>query len=77
MFEKVKEIIQNTLDKNKIAITTETDLIEELGINSLELAELIYAFEHEFKIKIPDRDIAKFRIVDDIVVYLNKKVKLP
>ncbi|MCL2517382.1 MAG: 4'-phosphopantetheinyl transferase superfamily protein [Oscillospiraceae bacterium] len=75
MFEKVKEIIQKTLDKNEFAITAETDILEELGVNSLELAELIYAFEDEFKINIPDRDIAKFRIIDDIVIYLNKKIK--
>jgi acyl carrier protein len=75
MFERVEKIIRKTLDKDGISITMETNLIEELGLNSLELAELVYIFEDEFKIEIPDRDIVNFRTVKDIVSYLNKKLK--
>jgi len=75
VFEKVVGIIQKTLDKDGVVITAETALLDELGLNSLELAELAYAFEDEFKIEIPDRDIVTFRTVNDVVLYLNKKTK--
>ena len=76
MFEKVKEIIQKTFDKkDAMIINPDTDILEEMGLNSLELAELIFVFEDEFKIEIPDRDIIKFRTIEDIVGYLNKKTK--
>ncbi|MCL2432226.1 acyl carrier protein [Candidatus Bathycorpusculum sp.] len=75
MFKKVEEIIRKTLDKDGIAITSETNFVEDWGLNSLELAELVCVFEDEFNIEIPDRDVVNFRIVDDIISYLNKKLK--
>ena len=75
MLEKIKEIIKTTFDKDISGITLEMDILEELGLNSLELAELMFAVEEEFKIVIPDKDVVKFHIIEDIVIYLNKKIK--
>jgi len=75
MFKRVEEIIRKTFDKDEVSITEETNLIDDLGLNSLELAELVYVFEDEFNIEIPDRDIVNFRTVKDIVSYLKTLTK--
>ncbi|MCL2690695.1 MAG: acyl carrier protein [Candidatus Bathyarchaeota archaeon] len=75
MFKRVEEIIRKTFDKAEVSITEETNLIDDLGLNSLELAELVYVFEDEFNIEIPDRDIVNFRTVKDIVSYLKTLTK--
>ena len=74
MFEKVKNLIIETLNKDGHAITEDTDLIVDLELNSLEIAELVCAFENEFNIEIPDRDISKFRVIHDIVDYLENSL---
>jgi len=75
MFKRVEEIIRKTFGKDGVSITEETNLIDDLGLNSLELAELVYVFEEEFNIEIPDRDIVNFRTVNDIVSYLKVLTK--
>ena len=72
MLDKVKELIKKTLKRGEIVITEDTNIIDDLELNSLELAELIYAFEDAFGIEIPDRAISKFRVVGDIIAYLEK-----
>lgn len=73
MFEKVRDLVERTLGRYGLPITTDTDLVGELGINSLELVELVCAFEEEFNVKIPDKDIKKFRYIRDAVKYLEGK----
>ena len=73
MFEKVKNLIVETLNKDGRNVTKDADLIVDLGLNSLEIAELVCAFENEFNIEIPDRDISKFRVIRDIVDYLENR----
>jgi len=75
MLKRVEEIIRKTFDTYGVSITEETNLIDDLGLNSLELAELVYVFEDEFNIEIPDRDIVNFRTVNDIVSYLKMLTK--
>ena len=75
MFERVKNFLQKTLNKERLYLTPDSDLIAVTGFNSLELVELICGFEEEFGISIPDKDIHKFRFIRDIVKYLEEKVK--
>ncbi len=71
MFDRVKAIIENYLKRDDLDITPETDMLGDLGINSLELVELVCAFEMEFDMDIPEKDIRRFLTVDDIVGYLE------
>jgi acyl carrier protein len=73
MFERVKELLERVLDREEFLITPDTDIVAAGGINSLELVELICTFEEEFGIRIPDKDISKFRYIRDITVYLEEK----
>ncbi len=72
MFEKVKEILIEDLQLSESDIKMEAELISDLGINSLELADLILMCEEKFNIEIKDDDIHKFITVGDVVNYLTE-----
>ncbi len=71
MFDKVKNILIDELDVNKEDITLDAQLVKDLGINSLELADLVLACEDNFGITVSDDDIHKFVTVGDIVDFLE------
>nr|MBQ4320364.1 acyl carrier protein [Clostridia bacterium] len=72
MFETVKNLLVDELQVNADDITLEAELIGDLGINSLELADLVLLCEEKFSIEIKDDDIHKFITVGDIVNYLSE-----
>ena len=72
MFEKVKSILVDELQLKEEDVTLEAELVNDLGINSLELADLIMVCEEKFNIEISDDDIRKFITVADICDYLEK-----
>lgn len=72
MFEKVKGILVDELQLNEADITPDAELVNDLGVNSLELADLIMVCEEKFNIEISDDDIRKFTTVADICDYLEK-----
>ncbi len=71
MFEKVKEIIEENIDCKGVDITPDTELLSDLNINSLDLVELVCAFEVAFNVEVPEKDIRKFSKVKDIIIYLE------
>lgn len=75
MFEKVKNMLVNDLQVNEAEIKPEAELIADLGINSLELADLILLCEERYGIEVKDDDIHKFITVGDVVAYLEENAK--
>lgn len=71
MFEKIKEILVEEMQVDPDNITMEAELVNDLGVNSLELADLILLCEEKFDIEINDEDIHKFITVSDVVAYLD------
>ncbi len=72
MFETVKKLLVEDLQLKADDIKLESELIGDLGINSLELADLVLLCEDKFGIEIKDDEIHKFITVGDIVNYLNE-----
>jgi len=70
MLDRVIATIKKTYMRQDIVLTKETNLLEDLSLNSLEIAELMCAFEDEFGVEIPDRILPRFRVINDIVEYL-------
>ncbi len=70
-FEKVKEIIVDTLGCDEEAVVLTADIKEDLGADSLDAVELNMALEEEFGISIPDEALVNFVTVQDIVDYIN------
>ena len=73
MFDRVKKILVEDLNIEESEITPESELINDLGINSLELADLICLCEENFDIEIDDDDLRGFITVADVVKYLEEK----
>ena len=74
MLEKVKEILQNYTEIPTSEIALGSDLVKDLGLNSLDVMNIVVAFEDEFEIEIPDRAISGMAKVEDIVKYLEEHV---
>ncbi len=74
MEEKIIELVADKLCKKKDEITMKSRLVEDLGADSLDVVELIMAFEDEFGVSLPDEEIAKMKTIADIVEYI-KSVK--
>ena len=72
MFEKVKAILVEELRVAEEDVTMEAELANDLGVNSLELADLILLCEDKFNIVIDDEDLHTFITVGDVVNYLNE-----
>ena len=75
MEEKIIELIADKLCKKKEQISLESRLVEDLGADSLDVVELIMAFEDEFGVALPDEDIEKMKTVADIINYIKKLKK--
>ena len=73
MFEKVKNLLMEELRVEEAKITLEAELANDLGVNSLELADLILLCEEKFNLTIDDEDLHKFITVGDVVAYLEEK----
>ena len=71
MFDEVKEIIEDNIDCTGIKLSPETILLQDLNINSLDLVELVCAFEVAYDIEVPEKDMRKFTKVKDIMSYLE------
>ncbi len=72
MFEEFKQLLVKQLDINAEDIVPEAELANDLGINSLELADLVLLCEEKYDIEIDDDDIRKFVTVSDVIEYLEK-----
>jgi len=71
MFEQFKKLLVDELQVDPAKVTPEAELANDLGINSIELAELVMHCEEDFDISIQDDDIHDFVTVGDIVKYLE------
>ena len=72
MFEKIKAILVEEFDIKESDITMESDLSQDLSINSVELMDLAMRCEDEFDVQFPDDDIHKFTTVGDIVKFIEE-----
>ena len=71
MFEEFKELLVEQMSIDEADITPEAELVADLGINSLELADLVFTCESKYNIEIDEDDYRKFVTVGDVVAYLE------
>ena len=71
MIERLKEILSECWDGDVSAIELDTVLTDDLGMNSMELYDLVCAVEEQFDIEIPDIVLSNFITVRDVVGYLE------
>ena len=73
MLEKMKEIIAEQLGVEEDEITPDTSFKEDLGADSLDLFELVMAFEEAYNVEIPSEDLEKLETVGDVMDYIRDK----
>lgn len=71
IFEKIKDIIVKQLEVDPNLITMDTSFVDDLDADSIEVVEMIVAFEDEFQVEIPEDEIEKVKTVRDIVNYFE------
>jgi acyl carrier protein len=72
--EKVKSIIVEQLGVDAEEVTPAASFTDDLGADSLDIVELVMAFEEEFGIEIPDEDAESITTVQDAINYIDKHV---
>ena len=71
MYEKFVKLLVEELQIDESEIDMDAELSNDLGINSIELADLVMQCEETFGIEIQDDDIRQFTTVRDVVTYLE------
>ena len=73
--EKVKQIVSEQLGVDEGEVTPSASFVDDLGADSLDVVELVMAFEEAFDIEIPDEDAEKIKTVKDAIDYIAKNSK--
>ena len=75
VFEKVQEILSSQFDVVADSITLETDIVDDLGADSLDLVDMLMSLEDEFSIgEVPDEMVEKIRTVGQLVTYIEENM---
>lgn len=74
IFDRVKKVTVEELDVKPEDVTEESSFTDDLGADSLDVVELVMAFEDEFGIDIPDEEVGEIKTVGNAVAYISKKV---
>ncbi|MFB3778764.1 MAG: acyl carrier protein [Bryobacteraceae bacterium] len=71
--QKVKQIIVEQLGVDEGQVDRSASFVDDLGADSLDLVELVMAFEEAFELDIPDEDAEKIATVKDAIEYIEAK----
>lgn len=71
ILDKIKRIIAEQLGIDEDEVVPEASFIDDLGADSLDIVELIMAFEEEFDLEIPDEDAEKIKTVQNAIDYIK------
>lgn len=71
MLEAVKEILSNQLRVDPDTIDSDTDIVKDLGADSLDIVEMLMVIEQEYDVAIPDEVITTLKTVGDVAAYIE------
>ena len=74
-FDKVKKLLAEQLNINADSISLESNVIEDLGADSLDVVEMLMVLEDEFNITVTDEESLKLKTVGDIVKLIDSKTE--
>lgn len=75
LFDRMKKLIADRLEIDEAKITLESSFRQDLGADSLDTYELVYAIEEELGISIPDEKANEFETVKDALDYIRSQMK--
>jgi len=71
VFEKIREILCQQLDVEEDKVAMESEIVKDLGADSLDLVDLIMTLEDEFDVEVPEGDVESIKTVGDLVKYVE------
>lgn len=75
VFDKLKALLAEQFEVDADSITMDTDIVEDLGADSLDLVDMLMSLEDEFSIgEVPDEMIEKIRTVGQLVTYIEENI---
>ena len=75
VLEKIKAILSSQFDVDADSITVDTDLVDDLGADSLDLVDMLMSLEDEFNIgEVPDEMVEKIHTVGQLVTYIEENI---
>ncbi|WP_316478671.1 acyl carrier protein [Helicobacter pylori] len=74
LFETIRAVIAEQLNIDASQVTPEAEFVKDLGVDSLDIVELIMALEEKFGIEIPDEQAEKIVNVGDVMRYIEKQL---
>lgn len=75
VFDKIKAILVDQLDVDADIVKMEASISDDLGADSLDIADIVMSLEEEFDIEVPDEALANIKTVGDIVKFIEDKVE--
>lgn len=75
VLQKIQDIVSNQLGIEEGKVKPESDFTKELGADSLDVVELVMAFEEEFEIEIDDEVAGEMATVEDALKYIENAIK--
>ena len=72
VFERIRQILGDQLDLDEGKISMDSDIVEDLEADSLDVVDLVMTIEDEFGMEVPDDQIENFRTVGDVVRYIEE-----
>ncbi len=71
IFEKLKEMVVNQIGIKADNITPTSDIINDLGCDSLDIVDMLMTIEVEYGLTVNDEDVAKLKTVEDVVNFIE------
>ena len=72
IFEKIKKLLAEQINISEDEITLESDIINDLGADSLDVVEMIMGVETEFNVTVPDEVAMEMKTIGDVVAFIEK-----
>lgn len=74
IFNKMAEVVRGKVKNPDLTLTTSMDIQKDLGLDSIELVELIIDLEEAFQLSIPDEDVEDLASLGELTDYLNNRI---
>jgi acyl carrier protein len=74
VYDKLKELILSQFGIDEDQLTPDTDIVNDLGADSLDVMEMLMALEEEYGILVVDDDVSELRTISEIVEFVESKI---
>ncbi len=74
IFEKLKAMAVEQIGIDPALIKPESDIIKDLGCDSLDIVDMLMSVEEEFGVTVDDKDVSEMRTMADVVAFIDGKL---